>query len=99
MAEPVDLEVLEARLDSNPFTWVMFHSDDDVPAMIAEIRELRDLCASDVDRIIELEDVRHWALDEIARLEADVARLAQANRILGQYAFTPVPLTKFPVAA
>jgi len=48
-----------------------------------------------VDRIIELEDVRYWALDEIARLERENARLGRVNAILSTYAL-PLPVTIFP---
>ena len=73
--EPVDLDAIEEQIKLDAWSWVMNKADDDVPAMIAEIRELRDLGVSDMDRIIELEELRDWALDEIARLERVNARL------------------------
>ena len=86
MSEPVDLEAVQARYDD---AWVepngadkACNSMDDIPFLVAEIRELRDSAYSDVDRIIALEDVRRWALDEIARLERVNARLEAQVKFL-----------------
>jgi len=59
------------------------------------IAELEAEALDMVDRIIELEDVRYWALDEIARLERENARLGRVNAILSTYAL-PLPVTIFP---